>query len=498
MKTLSFSLFVSLQALVWGFAPSVAVAQDTYTAKLAKDFQAPPKRAYPETWFHLIGGNVNRDALTTDLEAVADSGISGIQLFHGRGRAWPGVEPQIQTLSPTWDSLISHVADQTKRLGLKFTMQNCPGWAMSGGPWITPDKAMRHLISSRQNITGGEQISINLAVPQPSAEDWRDYRDIAVLAFPTPADDTGEWIVPDEITSSLSDQPWTELLAANEDAAVEVPVAGNEANWAEFSFASPITLRSIELPPTENLMKRAMFDPDSSIAILAMENGHWTELITHVVPRGNWQDRQDDVSIVLAVPDAKSDRYRIVFQNNRAMELSQLRFSTTARLQDWRGQAGYALRSLERQSPPNQLPEAWVQHDAVVDITDQIDATGRLTWDAPDSDWTIVRFGHVNTGVKNKPAPPEATGFECDKLSPAGAEQHFAGYIGRLAQPGGAADGGRLQGMLIDSWECYTQTWTPEMEARVRDASRLQATPVDAGACRMGRQRSSLQRAFPA
>ncbi len=62
-----------------------------------------------------------------------------------------------------------------------------------------------------------------------------------------------------------------------------------------------------------------------------------------------------------------------------------------------------------------------------------MDAEGRLTWDAPAGPWTVVRFGHVNTGVKNKPAPPEATGFECDKLSPAGAEQHFAGYIGRLS-----------------------------------------------------------------
>jgi hypothetical protein len=31
-------------------------------------------------------------------------------------------------------------------------------------------------------------------------------------------------------------------------------------------------------------------------------------------------------------------------------------------------------------------------------------------------------------------------------------------------RPGGPADGGRLQGMIIDSWECSTQTWTPAME----------------------------------
>jgi hypothetical protein len=122
------------------------------------------------------------------------------------------------------------------------------------------------------------------------------------------------------------------------------------------------------------------------------------------------------------------------------------------------------LRSLERSANPHQSAEAWIDRDTIVDLSDRMSEAGRLTWDAPAGDWTVVRFGHVNTGIKNKPAPPEATGFECDKLSPAGAEQHFAGYIGRLTKPGGAADDGRLKGMLIDSWECYTQTWTPAME----------------------------------
>jgi len=87
--------------------------------------------------------------MDADLTAVEDAGFPGPQLFHGRGGAWPGVTPQIQTLSPSWDGMITQVADTAQRLGLRYTMQNCPGWAMSGGPWITPDRAMRHLIWSR-------------------------------------------------------------------------------------------------------------------------------------------------------------------------------------------------------------------------------------------------------------------------------------------------------------------------------------------------------------
>ena len=429
---------------------------------LAEQFKAPPRECRPETWFHLIGGNVSKERLTTDLEAVAAAGLQGIQLFHGRGHKWPGVSPQIQSLSPAWESIIEHMANETRRLELHFTMQNCPGWAMSGGPWITPDKAMRHILSSRTSLVGGSRVSIELDRPQPSEEDWRDYRDIAVLAFLTPDGDSDKWLEPIEVRSNR-EGPWRELLARKQEASVRVQATDGPA-WLELEFANPTTIRSIELPPIELLMARRNFDPDSRIIVQAASEEGWKNVANHPIPRGTWQDRQIEHPLVLSASDAKATRYRIVFDNNHPLELSFLRLSSAARMQDWRGQAGFSLRSLERNERPNQAPESWVARDSIIDLTDKLDSSGRLTWDAPPGNWTVVRFGHVNTGAKNKPAPPEATGFECDKLSPAGAEQHFAGYIGRVTRDGGPADRGRLKGILVDSWECYTQTWTPLME----------------------------------
>jgi hypothetical protein len=128
---------------------ALAISRSLAADSLKSGFEAPPKESRPETWFHLISGNANKTGLTSDLEAATGAGLQGIQLFYGAGRAWPDVAPQVQTLSPDWDSMISHVADETKRLGLSFTMQNCPGWAMSCGMWITPDNEMRHIIWSR-------------------------------------------------------------------------------------------------------------------------------------------------------------------------------------------------------------------------------------------------------------------------------------------------------------------------------------------------------------
>ena len=73
---------------------------------------------------------------------------------------------------------------ESRRLGLKFSMENCPGWAMAGGPWIKPSEAMRQLVWSRTDLRGGKgKIKMQLAMPQPSTEPWRDYQGITVLAL---------------------------------------------------------------------------------------------------------------------------------------------------------------------------------------------------------------------------------------------------------------------------------------------------------------------------
>ncbi len=392
---------------------------------------------------------------------MAGAGLGGIQLFHGKGQPWPDVSPQIQCLSADWDGMIQHVGNETQRLGLQFTMQNCPGWAMSGGPWIAPRDAMRHLIWSRTDIAGGPS-NVQLMQPQPSDEDWRDYQDVAVLAFPTPVGDTGHELVPIELVSNRKELPWSDLLAGKENTKIEIK-PGKERVWLEMVFPETVYLRTIDLPPIEILMNRRCFDPDSAIRLQAFVGGQWSDVARRDIPRGVWQDRQPEIELTLAFPDVKAKRFKLVFENKHPMTLTYMRLFSGARIHNWRAQAGYVLRNQDRSIEITQDPHAWMRSGTIIDLSSKMDVSGNLAWHAPAGRWTIVRFGHVNTGAKNKPAPPEATGFECNKLSSRGADAHFAGYIGRVSKPGGPVDG-KLDGMLIDSWECYTQTWTDEME----------------------------------
>ena len=138
-----------------------------------------------------------------------------------------------------------------------------------------------------------------------------------------------------------------------------------------------------------------------------------------------------------------------------------MRLYSAARKNNWESEAGWTLRSIERTGQSvRQSEEAYVAKSGIVDLTDRMAPDGTLDWEVPDGKWTVLRIGHVNTGMKNAPAPPEGTGWECDKLSRAGSDAQFEGYIGRLTRDGGALSGGLLNGLLFDSWECKTQTWT--------------------------------------
>lgn len=431
-------------------------------------FNAPPLIYHPETWFHYIGGNVSLEGITADLEAIAGGGLSGVQLFHGQfGGPWPGVDPQIACLSPLWDDAVRHTAEECRRLGLRFTMQNCPGWAMSGGPWIEPANAMRHLAWSRTDVEGSATINTLLPVPEPSAEPWRDYNDITVLAFPTPLGDTGEPLKPISIQSNR-EMSWDDCLAGILKQPLRFPpTTKDNPLWIEMTFPEAVTVRTVEFPSINSMNHGQCFVPDVAVKVDAiLADGNTKTILQTDLPQSSWQD---DYPISIACPEVTGvKKYRIEIVNKHDMDLQSLHLFSAARKNNWESEAGWTLRTIERTAAhPVQSPEAYIDQKRILDISDKMDQEGNLTWDAPAGRWTILRVGHVNTGQRNAPAPPEGTGWECNKLSESGPNAHFAGYIGRIAN--GPLEGGLLNGMLLDSWECKTQTWTTEMEGEFQE-----------------------------
>ncbi len=73
-----------------------------------------------------------------------------------------------------------------------------------------------------------------------------------------------------------------------------------------------------------------------------------------------------------------------------------------------------------------------VKQSSVIDLSDKLNAAGVLNCTLPKGNWDIIYFGMITTGAKNAPAPPEATGLECDKMSKKHVRHHFDSSFGKL------------------------------------------------------------------
>ena len=150
------------------------------------DFKTPPAEARPWVYWFWLNGNITREGITADLEAMARVGIGGVLIMEVDQGAPLGPVP---FMSDQWRELFKHVHSEAKRLGLEVNMNNDAGWNGSGGPWIRPEQSMQKVVWTETEVEGGKRF--DGVLPEPKAVAGF-YNDISVLAFPT----TGAYRIP--------------------------------------------------------------------------------------------------------------------------------------------------------------------------------------------------------------------------------------------------------------------------------------------------------------
>ncbi len=293
---------------------------------LEAGFRRPPDSARPHTWWHWMNGNITKEGITADLEAMKRVGVGGAQIFNVDCGIPAG---PVRFLSPEWKEMTAHAIREAARVGVGLSVHNCAGWSSSGGPWVRPEQAMQTVVVKEVPVRGPAAFAEVL--PRPEARAGH-YRDIAVLAFPTPA-----------------------------------------------GGAAP----AIEDLPAKTAQVRG--DPPPS-------------------------DARDRAGAGAAVP-----------------------------------------------------------RDRITDLTGRLGGDGRLAWDVPPGDWTILRVGHTPTGATNRPAPPEGAGLEVDKMSREAMDAFFReGMMAAVLEAAGPLAGTALRDALIDSYEVESQNWTPRFREEFR------------------------------
>ena len=142
-------------------------------------FLSPPASARPWVFWYWIDGQIDRDGITKDLEAMARNGIGGVVLGD---IAHKTDKDSKKFLSPEWQELFAHTLREAKRLGLVISTCPSAGWCALGGPWVKPEDSMQVLVWSKVRVAGPQHFKGTLPKPQ-TVEGY--YRDVAVVAFPS-------------------------------------------------------------------------------------------------------------------------------------------------------------------------------------------------------------------------------------------------------------------------------------------------------------------------
>lgn len=149
--------------------------------RLAQGFASPPAWARPWVYWFWLNGNITREGIRLDLEAMKRAGIGGVLIMEVDQGAPLG---PVSFASPRWRELFQYVVQEAHRLGIQVNMNDDAGWNGSGGPWITPDRAMEKVVWSETTVEGPRLFDAELPRP-PVVRGF--YRDISVMAFPAPA-----------------------------------------------------------------------------------------------------------------------------------------------------------------------------------------------------------------------------------------------------------------------------------------------------------------------
>ena len=427
------------------FVQGVARGADSLEA----GFQSPPDSARPQTWWHWMNGNVTKEGITADLEAMKQIGLGGAEIFNADCGIPPG---PVKFNSPEWHEMFKHAVQEASRLGLQIEAHNCAGWSSSGGPWNMPSNGMMRVVTSEIYVTGPTNFDGTLPEP-PEKLDY--YRDIAVLAFRTPdGEDPGTGRP--KVTCSRLGVRISALADGGNSTTVTLPrPTTNQAEFIQFEFPKPFVARMIQIVPGGGISGASGTIQVSSDGENYRDCGPFT--MTHRPTR--------PVIFSLVDNQASARFYRLVFNDvapdAKGIALRGVTFSRQLKIGDFEtkdGDTGGFVHAMSSDSTP--AGSGGLSRKETVELTAKLDPDGRLKWEVPAGDWTILRVGFTPSGRENHPAPVEGLGLECDKFNKAALDAHWAGFMGKLVDDAGPLTGKTFVGGVIDSYEVGGQNWS--------------------------------------
>lgn len=436
--------------------------------ELAAHFADPPRESRPMVWWHWMNGNITKDGIRKDLEWMDRAGIRGFHHFDAALQTPQVVDNRLIYMTPEWKDAFRYALEVADSLDMEVGIASSPGWSHSGGPWVKQKDAMKKVVWREMQLPGGShfegplpdaftdpcffQNAKALEYLEVKAPEEGYYEDIAVLALKLPEEDKP--LVPSSIRTSGGKFTFADLSDGDLLTGGKVE-AKDGACWIEYHFDHPITVRSL-IVADQGGRGPISFKADGK-EITNFPLSAVSEQTISFEPVTASVFRLD----ITLIPRSMLLQLLGLNPAEGGVGLTEFRLSGVSRVN--RAEAKAAFTNLENLNEYPTPQDGINYYSEVQDLTDNY-KNGILTWDIPEGNWKVFRFGWSLTGKMNAPAPAEATGLEVDKLDPEAWEHYFKQYLDMYKDAaGGSLD--KIDYMLNDSWEAGNANWTPSLPA---------------------------------
>ena len=424
-------------------ASSPAVQADS----LLSSFQHPSRAAKPYVWWHWMDGEVSLDGIRKDLEWMDAMGIAGFHQFDAGGVNMPkAAAVKRPYLSDSWKEAYRYAIFLADSLGMEATVASAPGWSSTGGPWVSPQDAMKKLEWKSVDVRGG---AIDIVLPELGKVTGQ-YQDL-----PAP---------PEHI--QVEDYGYDVALIA-----VKLPEGdvSMDALGADLKLVKAITVKGTAggFRPREGNIYT-----DNELQC-SQDGKRWKTVCR--IPKSPLE------YVTLNIPPTKARYFRVTGEGIQDLQLHGVR-----KIERFQEKAGYCFPYDFNQYPTEQVDnEKCIRPQDVVILTDRMGPDGRLQCSLPNGNWRIYRFGASLTGKMNHPASPNATGLEVDKLDKKAWSRYFHTYLDMYKEAAGGMLGPKgVTHILVDSYEAKSETWSaclPEEFQKRRGYDLIPWLPVLAG-----------------
>ncbi len=413
----------------------------------------------PWTFWYWMYDAVSEAGIKADLKAMKDVGLGGCYLMPIRGaQDRPEYEGKANAMSDNFWRMVDLSLAQADSLGLEMGVHICDGFALAGGPWITPKESMQKIVFCDTIVRGGYH---EFAMKKPQHNNGY-YEDIAIYAIPV-----GD-LNQEEFAYRYADLKMTYSFKDGQKATCSPEVKKNDKGvycadtpcWFQYEFQKPKTVFNIEIEPSGNNIQC------QRLLVKASDDGVVFRQVKQLTPpRQGWQNT--GFKTTFSIPPTKAKYFRFEWTPagtepgaedldaakwKPVLRMKNLVLGTLPTVDNWEGKAGYVWRKAPN-TPAEDLRRK--DHLYASDLV-HIPLNGDIVKvTLLGGTYRILRMGHTTTGQTNATAGG-GKGLECDKFSRAAVEKQIDGWFSKfMNRPHHEV----IKYLHVDSWECGSQNW---------------------------------------